>query len=173
MASRSAAAAVDWTKIYTQLGLGKETLHALQSFRARHTSAVNRNAALKASTPQIDLSHYRNILKDTTAIAQAEKVLAEFKAVDYDVKKWDEAVASFESKAVTAAKETVTKIASEETSLNETLSNIKDARPFEDLTIHDISKARPDVQKTVDTMLQKGKWSVPGYRERFGEIALM
>jgi len=79
---------------------------------------------------------------------------------------------------VAAAKETVTKIAAEESSLNDTLSNIKDARPFEDLTvghvasfrlpcscqINDVAKARPEVQKTVDTMLQKGKWSVPGYR---------
>lgn len=30
--------------------------------------------------------------------------------------------------------------------------------------IHDVAKARPEVQKTVDTMLKKGKWSVPGYR---------
>ncbi len=80
--------------------MGKETLTALQAFRARHTSAINRNAALKASTPQIDLSYYKNILKDATAINQAEKVLKEFKPVDYDVKKWDDAVAAFESKAV-------------------------------------------------------------------------
>ena len=36
---------------------------------------------------------------------------------------------------VAAAKETLTKISKEETSLKETLSNIQDARPFEDLTV--------------------------------------
>ena len=73
---------------------------ALQTFRARHTSAINRNAALKASTPNIDLAYYKNILKDATVISQAEKVLNEFKPVDYDVKKWDDAVSAFEAKAV-------------------------------------------------------------------------
>jgi hypothetical protein len=160
-------------------------------------------------------------LKDQSAIQNAEKVLAEFKAVDYDVSKFNDAVSTFEAKAVSrrcvlvdvrgrrcnlqigvrrrrslgpairrgrrpgqermrmsgwtlkealvsrasgglvfahgvpeetgvsgpltgpplilqqvsAAKETVTKIAAEEKGLNETLSNIKDARPFEDLTV--------------------------------------
>ena len=49
----------DWAKIYSGLGLGKETVTELQAFRARHTSATNRNAALKSSVPEIDLSHYR------------------------------------------------------------------------------------------------------------------
>jgi len=61
---------------------------------------VNRNAALRASTPNIDLSAYRSILKDQSAVQQAEKVLADFKPVDYDVKKWDDAVSAFEGKAV-------------------------------------------------------------------------
>lgn len=68
----------------------------------------------------------------------AEKVLREFKAVDYDVSKWDQAVDSFQGKAVQAAKETVAKIETEEKSLKETLSNISEARPFEDLTVSDV-----------------------------------
>lgn len=55
---------------------------------------------MKASTPNIDLSYYKGLLKDQSAVEQAEKVLREFKAVDYDVKKWDDAVSTFESKAV-------------------------------------------------------------------------
>jgi hypothetical protein len=46
------------------------------------------------------LSHYKSILKDQSAVAHAEKVLADFKAVDYDVSKWNDAVSAFESKAV-------------------------------------------------------------------------
>ncbi|RSH93919.1 ATP synthase d subunit [Saitozyma podzolica] len=173
MATKSAATAVDWTKIYTGLGLGKETLHELQAFRARHTSAMNRNVALKATTPEIDLEHYRSVLKDQNAVANAEKVLSGFKPVDYDVSKWNGVVDAFEGKAVAAAKETLTKISSEESSLKDTLSNIQDARPFEDLTVTEVSKARPEITKAVETMLKKGKWSVPGYREKFGEFSLM
>ena len=44
---------------------------------------------------------------------------------------------------VDAAKQTLTKIESEETGLNETLSNIKDARPFEELTVSCENVANP------------------------------
>lgn len=30
----------------------------------------------------------------------------------------------------------------------------------------DVAAARPQVVKTVDTMVQKGKWTVPGYKEK-------
>ncbi|KAL7424214.1 ATP synthase d subunit [Cryptotrichosporon argae] len=173
MSARGASAAVDWSKIYTGLGLNKETITELQSFRARHTSAVNRNAAIKASIPALDLSAYKAILKDGSAVAAAERALAEFKPVDYDVSKWDGVVAAFEGKAVAAAKETVDKIKAEETSLKSTLSNIQEARPFEDLTVAEVSHARPEITKAVETMLKKGKWTVPGYREKFGEFSLM
>jgi F-type H+-transporting ATPase subunit d len=125
----------DWAKIYTGLGLGKETTSALQAFRARHSSAVNKNAALKASATEIDLDRYRAVLKDQSAVQNAEKILRDFKPVDYDVSKWDQAVDKFQGKAVAAAKETVEKIGAEEKSLKETLANIQEARPFEDLTV--------------------------------------
>ncbi|ORY28274.1 hypothetical protein BCR39DRAFT_535232 [Naematelia encephala] len=173
MAARSASASVDWTKIYTQLGLGKETITSLQAFRGRHTAAVNRNAAIKSSIPELDLSSYKSVLKDQQAVQLAEKVLSEFKPVDYDVTQWNKAVEAFETKAIQAAKETVSKISTEEKNLQDTLSNIKDARPFEDLTIHDVAKARPEVRKATETMVKKGKWTVPGYREKFGEFSLM
>ena len=93
----------DWTKIYTQLGLGKETLTSLQAFRARHSSASNRNAALKTTAPQLDLSQYKSVLRDQRAVEEAEKVLSGFKPVTYDVKRWDDVVDAFEGKAVCSA----------------------------------------------------------------------
>jgi F-type H+-transporting ATPase subunit d len=74
-------------------------------------------------------------LKDQSAVQNAEKVLREFKPVDYDLSKWNGVVDAFEGKAVAAAKETLAKISKEESSLKETLSNIQEARPFEDLTV--------------------------------------
>ncbi|ADV19439.1 F-type H+-transporting ATPase subunit D [Cryptococcus gattii Ru294] len=173
MATKSAASVVDWSKIYTGLGLDKQTLTSLQSFRARHSAALNKNSALKATTPSIDLSHYKSVLKDQQAVQLAEKVLGDFKPVDYDVSKWNGVVEAFEGKAIAAAKETVSKISTEEASLQATLSNIKDARPFEDLTVDEVAKARPEIAKAVETMVKKGKWSVPGYREKFGDLSLM
>lgn len=109
------------------------------------------------------------MLKDQRAVEQASKILSEFKPVDYDVKKFDEIVSAFEKKAVDAAKATVQKVGAEEESLRATLSNIKDARPFEDLTTADVGKAAPETTKAVETAIKKGRWTVPGYREIFGE----
>ncbi|ODN83370.1 hypothetical protein L202_01522 [Cryptococcus amylolentus CBS 6039] len=173
MATKSAASVVDWSKIYTGLGLDKHTVTALQSFRARHTAAINKNSALKSTVPELDLAQYKSVLKDQQAVNLAEKVLGEFKAVDYDVSKWNGVVDAFEGKAVAAAKETVSKISAEESSLQATLSNIKDARPFEDLTVDEVAKARPEIAKAVETMVKKGKWTVPGYREKFGDLSMM
>lgn len=148
-------------------------MQELQAFRARHTAAANKNAALKASVPEIDLAHYKSVLKDQRAVDQASKVLADFKPVDYDVSKWNEVVANYESKAVAAAKATVQKVDAEEQSLKKTLGNIKEARPFDDLTVADVGHANPEITKAVETMIKKGKWTVPGYSERFGNFNLL
>jgi F-type H+-transporting ATPase subunit d len=150
-----------------------ETITELQAFRARHSNASNKNAAIKASIPALDLSAYKAVLKDQRAIDVAEKTLSSFKPVTYDVSKWNAVVESFEGKAVAAAKETVSKISTEETSLKKTLSNIQDARAFEDLTVAEVGQAQPEIPKAVETMIGKGKWTVPGYTERFGVQSLL
>ena len=150
-----------------------ETLTELQAFRARHTNAANKNAAIKASIPALDISAYKAVLKDQRAIELAEKTLSGFKPVSYDVSKWNGVVEAFEGKAVAAAKETVAKISAEEASLQKTLSNIQDARPFEDLTVAEVAQAQPELNTAVETMIKKGKWTVPGYQEKFGVFSLL
>jgi len=88
---------------------------------------------------------------------------------------------------VAAAKETVEKIATEEKSLTETLSNIKEARSFEDLTVKsitigmgsaltkiqvdEVSDARPEIRKAVEGLIKKGQYTVPGYRVSSSHLA--
>jgi len=57
--------------------------------------------------------------------------------------------------------------------LDKTLKNIEEARPFEELTLTDVVKARPDIEKNTETMVSKGRWTVPGYKERFGDLTIM
>ncbi|POV98791.1 hypothetical protein PSTT_14197 [Puccinia striiformis] len=52
-------------------------------------------------------------------------------------------------------------------------SNIEGARPFDQLTLSDIDKAEPRIAKTVETMVKKGKWTVEGYSEKFGNLSVM
>ena len=80
---------------------------------------------------------------------------------------------------VAKAQETSEKIDVELKDLHATLANIEDARPFEDLTVStrnpepnslsntrsqvdDVGAAHPRITEAVETMLKKGKWTVPG-----------
>lgn len=123
------------------------------------------------ATPQVDFAHYKQVLKNQDVVSQMEKAFSSFKPTDYDLSGQLKAIDAFESKAVSSAQETTTKIDAELKDLNSTLSNIKDARGFEELTLQDIAKARPQIPQTVDTMLEKGKWTVPGYKEKFGDLS--
>ncbi|KIJ70422.1 hypothetical protein HYDPIDRAFT_105138 [Hydnomerulius pinastri MD-312] len=173
MASKAAVAAVDFTRIYSTLGLGKETIAALQAFRKRHGDAQRIHAQYASQPTTVDLAHYRSVLKNTAIVDEAEKLLKEFKPVTYDVNAHIKAIETFETKAVAGAQETAQKIDVELKELQATLANIEEARPFEDLTVEDVGNAHPRIVEAVETMVKKGKWTVPGYKEKFGDLSLM
>ncbi|KAI0721985.1 ATP synthase d subunit [Cerioporus squamosus] len=173
MASKAVAATVDFARLYTSLGLGKETIAALQAFRKRHGDAQRIHAQLASQPTTVDLEHYRSILRNKGVVDEAEKILRDFKPVTYDVSAHIKAIEAFETKAVAKAKETTEKIDAELKDLQATLANIEQARPFEDLTAEEVGKAHPRIVEAVETMLKKGKWTVPGYKEKFGDLSLM
>lgn len=173
MASKAAVAAIDFTRIYSTLGLGKETISALQAFRKRHHEAQRIHNQLVSQPTTVDFAHYRSILKNQAIVDEAEKLHKEFKPVTYDVNAHVKAIEAFEAKAVAKAEETAEKIDLELQTLQETLSNIENARPLEDLTVDDVGAAHPRITEAVETMLKKGKWTVPGYKEKFGDLNLM
>jgi F-type H+-transporting ATPase subunit d len=37
----------------------------------------------------------------------------------------------------------------------------------------EVGQAHPRIVEVVETMLKKGKWTVPGYKEKFGDLNLM
>ncbi|KAI8984991.1 ATP synthase d subunit [Trametes punicea] len=173
MASKAVAATVDFARIYSSLGLGKETIAALQAFRKRHNDAQRIHAQLAAQPTTVDLSYYRSVLRNKDVVDEAEKILRDFKPVTYDVNAHIKAIETFEAKAVAKAKETTEKIDAELKDLQATLANIEEARPFEDLTSEEVGKAHPRIVEAVETMIKKGKWTVPGYKEKFGDLSLM
>ncbi|GAA6028314.1 hypothetical protein JCM8097_006971 [Rhodosporidiobolus ruineniae] len=167
----AAQVALDWSRISSRMGLGKETLAQLNAFRTRAAAARAANAAVKEQKTTVDFEHYRQVLKNKEIVAEGEKLLKGFKAVDYDLQAQLKAIAAFEAKAVTSAQEAATKVDSELGNLNSTLKNIEEARPFDQLTLDDVAKARPEITKTVENMVSKGKWTVPGYTEKFGNLS--
>merc|ERR1711939_1183561 len=145
----------DWTRITSKLGLGRETLAELNAFRSRAAAARAANAAVKEQKTTVDFEHYRQVLKNKDVVAEGEKLFKGFKAVDYDVQAQLKAIAAFEAKAVSSAKEAATQVESELSNLSSTLK-----------TLDDVAKARPEITKTVEKMVSQGKWTVPGYTEK-------
>jgi len=162
----------DFARVYSSLGLGKETVAAVQAFRKRHADAQRINSTVASQPSTIDFEHYRSVLKNTAVIDEAEKILKSFKPVTYDVGAHVKAIEAFEAKAVAKAEETSDKIDEELKALNATLANIEDARPFDQLTADDVATAHPEIAKAVATMISKGKWTVPGYKEKFGDLSM-
>lgn len=77
-----------------------ETVAALQAFRKRHAEAQRINNHLKATQPQINIAHYKDVLKNQSVVEQAEKILKDFKPVTYEVSEHVKAIEAFEAKAV-------------------------------------------------------------------------
>ncbi|KAK0453265.1 ATP synthase d subunit [Armillaria solidipes] len=173
MASKAATAAVDFARVYSSLGLGKETIASLQAFRKRHSEAQRINTQYASQPTTVDLAYYRSVLKNQAVVDEAEKILKAFKPVTYDVGAHVNAIESFEAKAVAKAQETEAKIDVELKELQATLANIEEARPFDQLTVNDVGEAHPRLLEVVETMVKKGKWTVPGYKEKFGDLNLM
>lgn len=66
---------------------------------------------------------------------EIEAQVQRFKPVTYDVGRQIKAIETFEAQAVKGAEETKDRVDSELKSLNVTLKNIEEARPFDDLTV--------------------------------------
>ncbi|RIA89213.1 ATP synthase D chain, mitochondrial [Glomus cerebriforme] len=166
--STRAAAAIDWSKLTVSLGLKKETVAALQAFRKRNDEARRIVSALKEQKTDIDFEHYRKILKNKSIVNEAEKALGTFKPAKVDLTAQMKVVETIETKAVENAKKTAARVDTELRELHNTLNNIEQTRPFENITIEEIVKAKPEINDIVEKMVKKGQWNVPGYEEKFG-----
>ncbi|GME49635.1 putative ATP synthase d mitochondrial protein [Neofusicoccum parvum] len=170
---RSAALKLDWTKLGTQLGLRGSTANSLAAFKKRNDDARRKVQQLSEQPTTVDFSHYRSVLKNTAIVDQIEKEFSAFKPATYDVNRQIKAIEAFEAQAVKSAEETKGAIDAELRDLEKTLKNISEARPFEDLTVDEIAAARPDIDQRTEQLVSKGRWAVPGYKEKFGDLSVL
>ncbi|KAI7874575.1 mitochondrial ATP synthase [Lichtheimia hyalospora FSU 10163] len=166
---RAAAKQIDWTKLSNTLP--SETVAALQAFRKRNDEAKRLLNELKEQSTTVDFAHYRNVLKNQAIVDQAEKAVQGFKPVAYNLDAQLKAIDQFEAKAVEKASSTVQKIDVELKALQATLGHIEGSRPIEQLTVDDIIVAKPELTKEIEEKLQKGEYTVKGYKERFGDMS--
>ncbi|CAK7274993.1 ATP synthase d subunit [Sporothrix epigloea] len=173
MAARSAALKVDWAKVTTSLGLRGQTVVSLQAFKKRNDEVRRKVQALSEQSTSVDFAHYRSVLKNTAVIDEIEKRFNAFKPATYDVSRQLKAIDAFEVEAVRNAEATKETVELELKDLEKTLKNIETARPFEDLTVDEVAAAEPSIDEKTAALVSKGRWSVPGYKEKFGDLALL
>ncbi|ODV77497.1 mitochondrial ATP synthase [Suhomyces tanzawaensis NRRL Y-17324] len=171
--AKSASTKLNWAKVISSLGLTGSTASSLTAFKKRYDEAKKENLALKEQSTEVDFEHYRSVLKNTKVISEVEKAVASFSPATYDVSKSLKNIELFEEKAVENAKLTEKSVSEEITKLQATLKDIEGARPFDQLTVDDVAKARPDLDEKVTYMVKNGKWDVPGYKEKFGDLTVM
>nr|POE59146.1 atp synthase subunit d, mitochondrial [Quercus suber] len=172
-ASRSAALKIDWANLGTKLGLKGSTAQALANFKKRNDDARRRVQILTEQAQTVDFAHYRSTLKNTAIVDDIEKQFKGFAVKKYDVGRQIKAIEAFEAQAVKSAEETKGKVDAELKDLEKTLKNIETARPFEDLTVDEVVAARPEIDERVSQLISKGRWGVPGYKEKFGDMSVI
>ncbi|KAI9641955.1 ATP synthase d subunit [Ciborinia camelliae] len=189
-AGRSAALKLDWAKVSQSLGLKGATASSLQAFKKRNEDARRRVQALSEQPTKVDFAHYRSILKNTAVVDEIEKYFSTFKPATYDVDRQIKAIETFEAQAIKNAEETKGRVDLELKDLEATLKNIEEARPFEDLTVvcigsvkgweepkerdgDEVAAARPDIDEKTAQLVSKGRWGVPGYKEKFGDLSML
>ncbi|KAF2277650.1 mitochondrial ATP synthase [Westerdykella ornata] len=170
---RSAALKLDWTKIGTQLGLKGSTAASLQAFKKRNDDARRKVQMLSEQPQTVDFAYYRSVLKNTAIVDEIERSFNAFKPQTYDVNRQIKAIEAFEAQAVKSAEETKSVVDKELRDLQKTLKNIEEARPFSDLTVDEVAAAQPDIDKRTEQLVSKGRWHVPGYKEKFGDLSVL
>lgn len=173
MSVAKSATKLNWAHVIKSLGLTGSTASSLTAFKKRFDDAKKDQQALSTQSTEVDFAHYRSVLKNTKVVDDVDKAVSGFKPVSYDVSKTLKTIDIFEQKAVENAKLTEKSVLSEIEQLQATLKDIEGARPFDQLTVEDVAKARPDLDEKVDYMVKNGKWEVPGYKEKFGDLTVM
>ncbi|KAI3330502.1 hypothetical protein F4824DRAFT_492143 [Ustulina deusta] len=170
---RSAALKLDWAKVTSSLGLRGQTVASLQAFKSRNENARRKVQVLSEQPTTVDFAHYRSVLKNQAVIDEIEKRFNSFQPAKYDVARQLKAIEAFEVEAVKNAQATKVEVDLELKDLQLTLENIETARPFEELTVDEVAAAEPSIDEKTEKLVSKGRWSVPGYKEKFGDLSVL
>ncbi|CAB4256464.1 similar to Saccharomyces cerevisiae YKL016C ATP7 Subunit d of the stator stalk of mitochondrial F1F0 ATP synthase [Maudiozyma barnettii] len=171
--AKSAANKLDWAKVITSLKITGKTATELSSFKKRNDEARRQLLELQQQPATIEFDQYRSLLKNQAVIDQIERFCKAYTPVTIDSSKQIHTIESFQQHALANAEATEKLVNSELATLKETLQNIENARPFDELTVDDLVKAKPEIDAKVEEMVKRGKWEVPGYAEKFGGLNVM
>ncbi|CAN8100352.1 unnamed protein product [Discula destructiva] len=173
MAARSAALKLDWSRVASSLGLRGQTAASLQAFKNRNDTAKRQLQQLSELSTTVDFAHYKSTLKNQAVVDEIERRFKAFKPATYDVSRQLKAIEVFEAEAVRNAEATKEKVDLELKDLEKTLQNIEQARSFEELTVDEVAAAEPSIDEKTSKLVSRGRWGVPGYKEKFGDLSVL
>lgn len=173
--TKSAANRVDWARVISGLKLTGKTATQLSGFKKRNDEARRRVLELEQQKKQtqVDFAHYKSVLQNNAVVDEIQGHVRSYKPVVADIAKQLESLKAFERVALDNAREAEQQVAQELVQLKDTLSKIEAARPFDELTVEDLVRVRPEIDAKVEQMVKKGKWDVPEYKDRFGDLSAM
>ena len=105
------------------------------AFKKRNDDARRKINLLSQAPTTIDFARYRSALANTAVVDEIETYMKSFKPQTYDVGRQVRAIEAFEAQAVKSAEETKGRVDEEVRTLEKTLANIEEARPFDELTV--------------------------------------
>jgi F-type H+-transporting ATPase subunit d len=155
---------LDYVKLQSKLK--PETWASVQSFRTRHAQLQKTLNELKDSSAEINFDAYK-VLKNQQVVEEAKRALSSQKILKFHSEKQLQEIEKARQAAVSLAKKTEQSIQAEMSELKVLQKDIEEARPIEELTVDDVAKAYPSLDKTVEKMALRGQWRVPGYYEKY------
>ncbi|ORZ30859.1 hypothetical protein BCR44DRAFT_123637 [Catenaria anguillulae PL171] len=168
-APRAAAKALDMGRVAVTLRLKQDTIAQLNAFRKRHDDLVRTVQNLREQRQTVDFEYYRSVLNNKKVVDEAEAAFAKFSPAKYDVQAQLKVIAAYEAKALERAQQTANAVNEELKDLRETLANIENARPIDQLTVDDVVRAKPSIETQVEERVKNGEWDVEEYTSKFGE----
>jgi F-type H+-transporting ATPase subunit d len=160
---------INWGGLSTKLR--PETLAAVSSFKRDYEALSKKLLELQESSTTIDWNQYSSISK-TKVFSEAKKSFDSFNPKKLDLESTLKSIGVEETAAVKSAKETSAAVEKELKELKQLMVDIESARPIEQLTVDDVSKAIPDLDAKVEKMVKRGQWNPPKYYETFGEFKI-
>jgi F-type H+-transporting ATPase subunit d len=160
---------INWGGLSSKLR--PETLASVSAFKRDYEALSKKLLELQDSPTTIDWNVYSSISK-TKVFSEAKKSFESFKPKKLDLDATLKSIAQEEAAANKSAKETSAAVEKELTELKQLVVDIESARPVDQLTVDDVSKAIPDLDAKVERMVKRGQWNPPKYYETFGEFKI-
>ncbi|PVU99606.1 hypothetical protein BB559_000564 [Furculomyces boomerangus] len=171
--ARKLVQAIDWPRVSAVLARKPEVVKSLSAFNKKFQEVDRELVLLKEQKLDLDFDHYRKVLKNKKIVDDMELKFKSYEIKKLDTKEHLKIIGEFESSATASATGYASELETKLSGLFETVGNIENARPVNQVTTDDIVTARPETIAEVEDMVRKGEYTVPGYDTKFPDLSVV